>query len=41
MAVGYIRVSTDEQEISGLGLDAQRIAIGSEVIRRGWTLVGI
>lgn len=39
--VGYSRVSTEEQAVSGLGLAAQRQAIELEVERRGWTLVGI
>jgi DNA invertase Pin-like site-specific DNA recombinase len=37
--VGYVRVSTDEQATSGLGLDAQRAAITEECQRRGWDLV--
>lgn len=37
-AIGYMRVSTDEQGDSGLGLAAQRSTIDSEVARRGWTL---
>ena len=36
--VGYARVSRDEQERSGLGLDAQRAAILAEVERRNWEL---
>jgi DNA invertase Pin-like site-specific DNA recombinase len=40
-AVGYIRVSTDEQADSGLGLDAQRAAIEGEINRRGWGLVQV
>ncbi len=37
--VGYIRVSTAEQAVSGLGLDAQRATIEGECTRRGWELV--
>jgi DNA invertase Pin-like site-specific DNA recombinase len=40
-AVGYIRVSTDEQEGSGLGLEAQRAAIEGEATRRGWNLIEV
>jgi DNA invertase Pin-like site-specific DNA recombinase len=40
-AVGYIRVSTEEQADSGAGLEAQRRAIEQEASRRGWTLIGI
>jgi DNA invertase Pin-like site-specific DNA recombinase len=38
-AVGYIRVSTDEQVESGAGLEAQRTAISQECERRGWPLL--
>jgi DNA invertase Pin-like site-specific DNA recombinase len=34
----YVRVSTDEQTRSGLGLDAQRERILEEAERRGWTV---
>lgn len=36
--IGYLRVSTDEQARSGLGLDAQRTRIASEAAHRGWTV---
>lgn len=39
--VGYLRVSTDEQVRSGLGLDAQTSAIRSEAQRRGWDIVDL
>jgi DNA invertase Pin-like site-specific DNA recombinase len=41
VAVGYVRVSTNEQGDSGLGLDAQRAAIRVECERRGWRLSSI
>jgi len=41
VVVGYVRVSTDEQAASGLGLAAQRAAIEAECLRRSWTLVAI
>ena len=37
-AIGYIRVSTDEQAATGLGLAAQRSTIAAAVERRGWVL---
>lgn len=37
--IGYVRVSTDEQALSGLGMEAQQAAIVAEVQRRGWELV--
>lgn len=40
-ALGYIRVSTDEQAASGAGLAAQRKAIRAEADRRGWELLEI
>ncbi|MCK8647091.1 recombinase family protein [Mycobacterium colombiense] len=33
---GYCRVSTEEQAVSGNGLEAQRAAIDAEAARRGW-----
>lgn len=40
-ALGYIRVSTDEQAGSGAGLVVQRAAIVAECDRRAWQLAGI
>jgi DNA invertase Pin-like site-specific DNA recombinase len=40
-AIGYVRVSTEEQADSQLGLAAQRAAIIAEADRRGWRLVEI
>lgn len=37
-AIGYLRVSTDEQAASGAGLDAQRRAVEAEAARRGWMI---
>jgi DNA invertase Pin-like site-specific DNA recombinase len=34
--IGYLRVSTEEQAMSGLGLADQRAVIGAEAFRRGW-----
>ena len=39
--IGYVRVSTDEQADSGLGLAAQRAAMATEAEKRGWTLVEV
>jgi DNA invertase Pin-like site-specific DNA recombinase len=38
-AIGYVRVSTDEQASSGAGLDAQRTAIRAECERRDLPLL--
>jgi DNA invertase Pin-like site-specific DNA recombinase len=35
-AIGYARVSTVEQGVSGLGMEAQRRTIEAEATRRGW-----
>jgi DNA invertase Pin-like site-specific DNA recombinase len=40
-AVGYARVSTSEQAISGLGLAAQEQTIRAECERRGWHLIEV
>jgi DNA invertase Pin-like site-specific DNA recombinase len=40
-AVGYLRVSTDEQADSRAGLAAQRAAIELECDRRGWPLLAL
>lgn len=40
-ALGYVRVSTDEQHAGGGGLAAQRAAIEAEAARRGWELVEV
>jgi DNA invertase Pin-like site-specific DNA recombinase len=40
-AIGYIRVSTEEQADSRAGLEAQRAAILAEAERRGWHLVDV
>jgi len=39
--IGYVRVSTDEQAVSGAGLEAQRQAIAAECRRRGWQLIEV
>jgi len=39
--IAYTRVSTAEQAVSHLGLDAQRSAIEAEIARRGWTDVDV
>lgn len=41
VAIGYLRVSSEEQSRSGLGLDAQRDAIEVEIARRGSEVVWI
>ncbi|WP_255219212.1 recombinase family protein [Gordonia amicalis] len=39
LVVGYLRVSTEEQALSGAGLAAQRATIEAEAERRGWKIV--
>jgi DNA invertase Pin-like site-specific DNA recombinase len=41
VVVGYLRVSTEDQAESGLGVAAQRKAIEQECARRGWTLAAM
>ena len=41
VTIGYLRVSSEEQSRSGLGLDAQRAAIEIEIARRGCEVVWI
>jgi len=38
VVVTYRRVSSEEQGVSGLGMDAQESAIATEIERRGWTV---
>lgn len=40
-AIGYMRVSTEEQGDSRAGLEAQEAAIRMEVERRGWSLIDV
>ncbi|MCQ9367302.1 recombinase family protein [Brevibacterium sp. 91QC2O2] len=40
-AIGYTRVSTNEQATSGLGLEAQQAAITDKTTREGWELVEV
>lgn len=37
--IGYLRVSTEEQAVSGLGLEAQRATIAARADAEGWTVV--
>ena len=39
-AIGYVRVSSEEQAVSGLGLEAQRAAIRAQAEALGVTVVG-
>lgn len=34
--IGHLRISTDEQAVSGLGPGDQRDVIASQAARRGW-----
>lgn len=38
---GYVRVSTSEQSVSGLGLEDQRRRIAEEAERRGWNITWV
>lgn len=38
--VAYLRVSTDEQAVSGLGIEAQRETIALYAVRKGLTVIG-
>ena len=40
-AVGYVRVSTNEQADSGLGMEAQRARITAQALANGWKLIAI
>ncbi len=39
--IAYLRVSTDEQAISGLGLEAQESTLRADITRRGYELVDV
>lgn len=39
--IAYVRVSSEEQAVSGAGLAAQRAAIAAECERRNWTVVDV
>jgi len=40
-AIGYLRVSTEEQAASGLGLEAQRARVTEELAHRGWECAAV
>lgn len=39
LVLAYLRVSTEEQALSGLGLADQQAVIASEAVRRGWDAI--
>jgi DNA invertase Pin-like site-specific DNA recombinase len=38
LALGYVRVSTEEQATEGASIEAQRVILAAEAERRGWDL---
>jgi len=39
--IAYVRVSSEEQKLSGAGLAAQRHALEMEAARQGWTIIEV
>ena len=40
-AIGYVRVSTEEQALTGVSLDAQEEKIRAYCVAKGWDLFGV
>ena len=40
-AIGYVRVSTEEQALTGVSLDAQEDKIRAYCIAKGWNLIRV